>query len=462
MKLTTLLTATLLLLVASGRALAEGSAGASSFDFLMLDANARAVGLGGAYTSLACDANALNYNPAGLGCVKRNEATFMHNQYAEGIGQEYLGLALKQGFGAQLNYLRFGSITRTTYSSPDGNLGDFNVTDTAFGVGYGKQVREAFRLGGAIKILRESNDGTSATGYAADLGAIATLANWEGVQFGAALQNLGPSVRYGSTSEKLPRIIRLGSSYSRSIGLVSFDITKEGSDKLRFALGAEVEPITMLLLRLGFNTKSDTGAGIAVGVGWKGQNFSVDYALSLLGDLGMANRMSVTYRWGDVVAPPSFEPREYKPRNRYSAPSISGDRLSKNEVDMLILKARKLVAARKYVPAQDILKEVDNSLVEMDLRRADYLEILGRVNFELGKVEQARQYYSESLNIGMGLGIVGREAAKSYEGMGRCLQAQGDKAGALEYYSKAYELERTPERKIQVESLQKQLEDSLR
>ena len=371
-------------------------------------------------------------------------------------------MALKQGFGAQLNYLRFGGIPRTTYAQPDGNLGQFDVTDTAFGVGYGRPISESLRLGAAFKWLREANDSASATGYAADLGAIATVSGWDGAQFGAALQNLGPSVRYASTQEKLPRIIRLGSSYSRAIGLVSFDITKEGSDKMRVALGAEVEPVPTMLFRLGINTKTDTGPGIVVGAGWKGRDFSVDYALSLLGELGLAHRVSANYRWGEAGIEKVFEPRQYRTRTNFDAPTLSGKHLSKNEIDLLIVNARKLVAARKYAQAHEALRAVDNSLVELDQRRAEYLELLGRVSFELGKVDEARQYYTESLNVGIGLGIVAHEAAKSYEGLGRCLEAQGSKASALDYYSKAYELERTPERKRLVEALQNQLEGNLR
>ncbi|MEQ1920666.1 MAG: hypothetical protein ABL955_15865, partial [Elusimicrobiota bacterium] len=85
-----LTTALLLAALAATTARAQSSAGADAFDFLRLDANARAVGMGGAYTALATDSNALLYNPAGLARVRSSEATFMHNPYALGVGQQYI------------------------------------------------------------------------------------------------------------------------------------------------------------------------------------------------------------------------------------------------------------------------------------------------------------------------------------------------------------------------------------
>src|SRR5690242_10900804 len=116
---------------------ATAAAGAEAFDFLQFDAGARAVALGGAYTALASDSNALLYNPGGLGFLATNEATFMHNQYVQGLNQEYVGFASSIGLGAQLNYVNLGGIPRTTISQPDGTGSNFSVSDRSLGVGYG-------------------------------------------------------------------------------------------------------------------------------------------------------------------------------------------------------------------------------------------------------------------------------------------------------------------------------------
>ena len=99
---------TLLLLALLGltKPAAAASPGADPFNFLLLDANARAAGMGGAYTALANDANALLYNPAGLGRISAHEATFMHNEHFQGVKQEYLAFSARQGFGLSLNRKR--------------------------------------------------------------------------------------------------------------------------------------------------------------------------------------------------------------------------------------------------------------------------------------------------------------------------------------------------------------------
>lgn len=93
---------------------AGGTEGATPFNFLFLDADARPAAMGGAYAAAARDANALLYNPAGLAGLKEHHFTFQHTAHFQDVTQEYGALALKNGFGFMVNTLSFGKIQRTT------------------------------------------------------------------------------------------------------------------------------------------------------------------------------------------------------------------------------------------------------------------------------------------------------------------------------------------------------------
>ncbi|MDE2293015.1 MAG: PorV/PorQ family protein [Elusimicrobia bacterium] len=280
---------------------AQTVAGAESFDFLNLDANARAVALGGAYTALATDSNALLYNPAGLARVDRQEATFMHNQYLQDAAQEYLAWASKQGFGASLNYLDFGSADRTTYGQPDGTGSRVGMSDLALSGGYGRAFG-ALAVGGGLKVIHESIDNVSATGAALDAGVLYTAPQLAGLRLGASIVNMGPAVKFDVAKEKLPTELRAGAAYSRDLlgakDTLAFDLSKQLTDKVRLGIGGETVIGRMMALRMGFTTRNDAGIGITAGVGWVWRDLNIDYAIVPFGDLGLAHRLSLTFRWG--------------------------------------------------------------------------------------------------------------------------------------------------------------------
>ena len=298
------------------RALAQTSAGGESFEFLLLDANARAVAMGGAYTALATDANALLYNPAGLARVKMHEATFMHNQYLQGLTQEYLSMATASGWSASFNYFNFGSIDRTTLSQQSGGIGEFGLSNMALGAGYGWNYG-ALSLGGGLKYIRETADNITAAGCAADIGALLDIKRLPGLTMGAALQNMGPAVKFISKREKPPFLIRGGMAYSfnafNSLSVAALDVSKVDSDKLRFGLGAEILLNNVIALRAGFTTRNEAGIGLTAGVGWQWKSGSIDYALAPFGDLGLAHRISLNYRWGNTGAKSAIKKTAFKP-----------------------------------------------------------------------------------------------------------------------------------------------------
>ncbi len=291
-----------LLLLGARPCRALTSAGAEPLNFLFLDANARPVAMAGAYTALASDSNALLYNPGGLGRVRRHEATFMHNQYFGGITQEYLGVALRQGLGLNLNYLSAGGVARTTISNPDGTSLDFTgLTDWALGAGYGRSVGGGVSLGLGLKFIREEIAGISASGYAADFGGMYETP-FPGLNLGLAVQNIGPPITFEKQSQELPLHYRGGAAYAFDLWdckhTVSFDLSKERSESLLAGFGAETILSKVLAVRLGYNSRHTNGTGLTGGLGWISKDFSLDLAVVSFGNLGLTHRASATVRWG--------------------------------------------------------------------------------------------------------------------------------------------------------------------
>jgi len=280
-----------------------GSAGTEPFSFLSLDANARAVALSGAYTALAADANALLYNPAGLGRVSASQATFMHNEYFQGISQEYLAYAGPKGWGLSLNYLDFGDVKNTTLSNHTGaGLGSFGVTSLAISAGYGRALTTNLSAGAGLKLLKETIDDVAGQGLALDLGVMYTATMVKGLTLGAALQNIGPTVRFQKAEEELPQNLRAGAAYAfTAAGLpctFEADLTKERSQAVLAAFGLEAVVAKSFPVRLGYNGRTDDGPGITAGLGYLYRNFSFDYAYAPFKELGASHRLSVTLLWG--------------------------------------------------------------------------------------------------------------------------------------------------------------------
>lgn len=278
---------------------AGGTEGATPFNFLFMDANARPAALGGAYAAAAQDANALLYNPAGLAGIEHHQATFQHTEHFENVTQEYGAIALKQGFGFMINTLSFGKIQRTTVSNPRGTgLGTFGVLDWAVSLGYGRKFRGGFvNVGLAVKYLREKIDTVKAKAGAVDIGVM--LHPSPSVSFGLAVQNLGPKARFQSAKEALPLNVKAGLAWQfLNSGLFVTDINLPKHGSLTIHIGGEYVAYKMLALRIGYNGRNDAGSGITAGGGFQFSNLSIDYAFVPYGDLGNSHRMSLSYKWG--------------------------------------------------------------------------------------------------------------------------------------------------------------------
>ncbi|MGH7442197.1 MAG: hypothetical protein ACREKE_05920, partial [bacterium] len=87
-------------LVPSGLCAYEGAAGTSG-QALLMQLDARAVGMGSAYTAVASGADSLDWNPAGMDQLRAPQAEAGHLAWVQDVNDEYINTAFPiYGIGA--------------------------------------------------------------------------------------------------------------------------------------------------------------------------------------------------------------------------------------------------------------------------------------------------------------------------------------------------------------------------
>ncbi len=280
-----------------------GTAGAQ---FLKLGADARALSLGGAVAASIADASSLAWNPAGVANIRRPALSATYASYLGEAQHSHTGFArpLPRDLGAaavDLGYLTPGSIAQT--DAADNDIGSFKPYDLALAFGYGRALGD-LRLGAALRFI-QSRIVDSASTAALDAGV-----QWrpEGpLRFGAALQHLGPGLKYESESSPLPTVLRGGAQYIASERWsLEADIALPRDNEPLLSLGAEtllVESAGVRLFgRAGYTTLTRSVSGIAgpsFGFGLSRGAFGFDYGLAMGGELGLTHRLSFGWAWGE-------------------------------------------------------------------------------------------------------------------------------------------------------------------
>ncbi|MGQ9601280.1 MAG: hypothetical protein ACUVUT_01155 [Candidatus Bipolaricaulia bacterium] len=274
-----------------------------------IGAGARPLGLGGAFTALADDENALFYNPAGLGFL---EQLRFGSFYEPRFGASFGDLALAgQRFGFGLLFFNLGLEKR---DANDAALGTFTYGSTGL-VGAGgvsladlpfRQIKlpENLALGLGLKLYQVSAlEGGSGSGLALDLGLLfsqgLTLGGLPiGLRLGAKLENLGLPVEYGTGyTETWPLGLRLGTAATVRDLTVALDLETRGllhlGAEYRFTkIGLERFGLGTLALRVGGFTQGQGGLVLTLGFGLQFKNFYLDYAFITYPQAADAHRLA--------------------------------------------------------------------------------------------------------------------------------------------------------------------------
>ncbi len=174
--------------------------GTTAAKFLSMGIGPRANAMGGAFTSLANDASALYWNPAGAASMKQYEAMFTYTSLFKDldISLNYAALVIPAddwgNFGVSITALDYGKMDVTTELYPDGTGEKYSASSYAFALSYARNITESFTAGITIKYIRELIFNSSAHGIAFDIGTIFNTPFY-GIKFSSIITNYGSKLQ---------------------------------------------------------------------------------------------------------------------------------------------------------------------------------------------------------------------------------------------------------------------------
>jgi hypothetical protein len=295
------------------------------FPVLDMGAGARAMAMGEAFTAVSDDSSAIYWNAAGLGTVRKAEASLSYNKWFMDtmFSQFLIAVPLSAGtIGANLMYMNLGDVpVRDAFGATTQDIFPYMLGGSlGYGISFG-----AVSAGAALKIISQSVNNANNIGYAGDAGVLLK----EGIfSAGLAIQNVGYSAGYD-----LPMNVKAGialkvlDSQQHAL-LIAVDSQYLFRDALSLSAGAEYVYMDLLALRAGYKAgfgpiNLDGLKGLSGGIGVKISNLDVDYAIVPYGDLGITQRVTLSFVFGGVADAKSPDKPDTKvqakaQKNRYT------------------------------------------------------------------------------------------------------------------------------------------------
>ena len=309
--------------------------------FLEIPAGAAAMGMGTAFVSIANDASALYWNPAGAALFTQNEIVANHMTWIADTRFDFAALAIPLGdvgtFGLSFTSLSMDDMKVRTVDQPEGTGEYFSAGDIAAGLSYARQLSERFSVGFTVKYIQQSIWHESASAFALDIGTLFRTDLLGGLVVGASLSNFGTSMRLdgrdtrqfgrvddtklGSNDQipstiemeswDLPLLFHLGLSFNpvkddEYRWTVAVDALHPSDDYESLSVGTELAFREFLCVRAGYHSLflDEAEGGLALGFGLTSSMlFSsmtivrLDYAYNDMGRLGGVNMISLGIRF---------------------------------------------------------------------------------------------------------------------------------------------------------------------
>jgi len=315
----------------------QNNVATTSAAFLEIGPGARSLGMGSAFVSVADDASALYWNPAGIVYVSRPEVQTYYSPWLVETQFYYNTAVIPMGGFGNLG-ISFTAVTmdemmvRTVQDPEPNKYGQkFDAGNISIGIAYAKKLTDRFSFGFQTKFIQESIWQMKAQGIAVDIGTLFITKN--NLRIGMSVSNFGGKMGmegintlvdidvdeniYGNNDRidghldaakwPLPLMFRFGLSREFVLNpnmkyLVAVDAIHPNNNPEYLNVGVEYSAMDMVFLRLGQShtlyqqnffedgVKVHEGSeqGISVGMGIKyqiprGPNLRIDYVFTEFG-----------------------------------------------------------------------------------------------------------------------------------------------------------------------------------
>jgi len=304
----------------------------STGNWLKLETNPRAVGMGGAFVASGRGIGAVSYNPAAIAFVSGQEGYVFRTNYVADITHNVISYGRKMSgsdfIGFHLFYLDSGPMDVTNREYPDGTGEKFHVQSIAFRTTYGRRLTDRLKVGISLNFIRDEIYTVAMNAMAFDIGSNFDTGIY-GFKLGMSVTNFGPEVQYHGDGLQqtvadtvdvdgvlqkvtgtfpLPLVFRLGieneimgkesefiqnNTHSLKIavdGVVPNDYTFTGHAGLEY--GFRDMAYIRSGLRMGHDTATISGGG-GIKLKTRAMTFNIDYAFVDFGILKLTHQVGL-------------------------------------------------------------------------------------------------------------------------------------------------------------------------